>query len=50
MTTHNLVLARSPNALLMLNKYPYVNGHLLIAPYRHAPGPVECTPEASVPR
>ena len=41
----NLVLARSPNALLMLNKYPYVNGHLLVAPYRHAPSPVECTPE-----
>jgi ATP adenylyltransferase len=41
----NLVLARSPLCLLMLNKYPYVNGHLLIAPYRHAPTPVECTPE-----
>jgi ATP adenylyltransferase len=41
----NLVLHRSPNALLMLNKYPYVNGHLLVAPYRHAPTPAECTPE-----
>ncbi len=28
----NLVLARSPLCLLMLNKYPYVNGHLLAAP------------------
>ncbi len=37
----NLVLARSPLCLLMLNKYPYVNGHLLVAPYRHAPTPVE---------
>jgi ATP adenylyltransferase len=41
----NLVLARSANALLMLNKYPYVNGHLLVAPYRHAPTPAECTAE-----
>jgi ATP adenylyltransferase len=41
----NLVLARSPLCLLMLNKYPYVNGHLLAAPYRHAPTLVECTPE-----
>jgi ATP adenylyltransferase len=41
----NFVLARSPLCLLMLNKYPYVNGHLLVAPYRHAPTPVECTPE-----
>jgi ATP adenylyltransferase len=41
----NLVLARSPHALLMLNKYPYVNGHLLAAPYRHAASPLDCTPE-----
>src|SRR5947209_1380201 len=31
----NLVVARSPACLLMLNRYPYVNGHLLIAPYQH---------------
>jgi ATP adenylyltransferase len=37
----NLVLARSEHCLLMLNKYPYVNGHLLVAPYRHAPTPLE---------
>jgi ATP adenylyltransferase len=41
----NLILARSEHCMLMLNKYPYVNGHLLVAPYRHAPTPVECTPE-----
>jgi len=40
----NLVLARSERCLLMLNKYPYVNGHLLVAPYRHAPTPVELEP------
>jgi ATP adenylyltransferase len=41
----NFVLARTPHCLLILNKYPYVNGHLLAAPYRHAPTPLECTAE-----
>ncbi|MFQ5665676.1 MAG: HIT family protein [Candidatus Binatia bacterium] len=30
-----LVLARRP-ALIMLNKFPYANGHLMVAPRRHA--------------
>jgi ATP adenylyltransferase len=30
-----LVLAQQP-AVVMLNKFPYVNGHLLVAPRRHA--------------
>jgi ATP adenylyltransferase len=30
-----LVLAQSPHSMVMLNKYPYNNGHLLIAPKRH---------------
>ena len=29
-----LVLAREP-ALIMLNKFPYANGHLMVAPRRH---------------
>lgn len=33
----HLVLVRTPTCLLMMNRYPYVNGHLLIAPYRHVP-------------
>jgi ATP adenylyltransferase len=32
----NMVLARRPNALLMLNKYPYNPGHLMVAIKRHA--------------
>jgi ATP adenylyltransferase len=30
-----LVLARTHHAVVMLNKYPYNNGHLLLAPKRH---------------
>jgi ATP adenylyltransferase len=30
-----LVVAQTPYSVVMLNKYPYNNGHLLIAPKRH---------------
>jgi ATP adenylyltransferase len=30
-----LVLADTGHSLVMLNKYPYANGHLLLAPKRH---------------
>ena len=30
-----LVLTQSQHAVVMMNKYPYNNGHLLIAPKRH---------------
>src|SRR5262245_39056578 len=30
-----LTLYRSNDALVMLNKYPYTNGHLMIAPIAH---------------
>lgn len=32
----SLVLARTAHSVVMLNKYPYNNGHLLLAPRRHA--------------
>jgi ATP adenylyltransferase len=32
----DLVLARRPHALLMLNRYPYASGHLMVAVKRHA--------------
>ena len=31
----NYVLVRGPLSLLMLNAYPYTNGHLMTAPLRH---------------
>ena len=31
----NLVLARRPHALLMLNRFPYNSGHLMVAVARH---------------
>ncbi len=31
----SLVLACTPHTVVMLNKYPYNNGHLLLAPRRH---------------
>ena len=31
----NLVLRRCEHGMLLMNRYPYNNGHLMIAPYRH---------------
>lgn len=30
-----LILRRTPSVRVMLNRFPYVNGHLMIAPTRH---------------
>jgi len=34
----HLVVRRGGRAFVLLNKFPYASGHLLVAPYRHGPG------------
>ena len=37
MDTGNHVLHRGSHSFAVLNRYPYINGHLMIVPYRHVP-------------
>ena len=41
----NLVVARKERCFLMLNLYPYNNGHLMVAPYMHVSS-LEALPKA----
>lgn len=33
----NLVLARGKTCFAVLNRFPYINGHLMLVPFRHVP-------------
>jgi len=36
-----LIVHRGASSMVMMNKYPYNNGHLLVAPWKHASNPEE---------
>ena len=40
-----LVVTRGRTAFIILNLYPYNNGHLMVAPNRHVPSLAAATPE-----
>jgi ATP adenylyltransferase len=44
-TRDNLVLVRTPLAYVILNLYPYNNGHLMVVPNRHVASLASSTPE-----
>ncbi|MDX1503129.1 MAG: HIT domain-containing protein [Thermoanaerobaculia bacterium] len=43
----SLVVTTTDHHLVMLNRYPYTNGHLMVAPRAHLADPAEAAPEAA---
>lgn len=43
-----LVLHRGQHVFVIMNKFPYNNGHLMVTPYRHVMSLCSLTPEESV--
>jgi ATP adenylyltransferase len=42
----NLVLHRAHLGFVVLNRFPYTNGHMMVVPYRHVPSIVDLDPPA----
>ena len=41
----NLVLKRGKTCAVVMNRYPYTGGHLMVTPYRHLKNLADLTPE-----
>ncbi len=41
----NLVIYRGEHAFIIMNRYPYNTGHVMVAPYRHVGDWADLTPE-----
>ena len=45
--SENLVLHRGSHVYAVLNRFPYINGHMMVVPYRHEPELGGLSPEES---
>ena len=41
-----LVVFRGAKSFIILNRYPYTSGHVMVVPYAHVPSLTECEPAA----
>lgn len=41
----SLVVSLNTHAYVVLNRYPYVSGHVMVIPYRHVEDPLELNPD-----